>query len=50
MSSKEDQAFDPQDLGGSIKRKIVNPLLIAEREKCNFDKNEALNTLYSADQ
>jgi hypothetical protein len=27
-------------LGGSIKRNIVNPDLISERAKCNFDKKE----------
>ena len=34
---KESQ-FDPEILGGSIKNKIVNPDLLAERAKCNFDK------------
>ena len=27
-------------LGGSIKRKIVNPDLIEERAKCNFNQQE----------
>ena len=45
-----EQEFDPEVLGGSIKRKIVNPMLVAERAKCNFDKNEGYNTLYSSDQ
>ena len=45
-----DQEFDPEVLGGSIKRKIVNPLLVAEREKCNFNRQEAYEALYPADQ
>ena len=44
---QKEQTFDPEVLGGSIKRKIVNPMLVAERAKCNFDKEEAHNTLYS---
>ena len=42
-----DQTFDPAVLGGSIKRKIVNPLLLEERAKCNFDRNEAFCAYYS---
>ena len=34
----KDQEFDPEVLGGSMKRGIVNPLLIKERAKCNFDQ------------
>ena len=43
---KESQ-FDPEILGGSIKNKIVNPDLIAERAKCSFDKKEAYETIFN---
>lgn len=36
--SKQD--WDPKYLAGSIKRNIVNPDLIEERAKINFDKQE----------
>lgn len=29
--------FDSSVLGGSVKRGIVNPDLLEERAKCNFD-------------
>ena len=32
--------FDPKILGGSVKRGIVNPDLIEERKKCDFDQQE----------
>ena len=32
--------FDPQILGGSLKRGIVNPDLLEERAKCTFDQQE----------
>ena len=32
-----DAPFDPKVMGGSIKRKIVNPALIEERAKCSFE-------------
>ena len=32
--------FDPQVLGGSIDRGIVNPDLQEERDKCSFDQKE----------
>lgn len=35
--------WDATLLGGSIKRDIVNPDLIEERQKCNFDKLEMAN-------
>lgn len=38
---QEKTVFDPKELGGSIKRKVMNPDLVEEREKCNFDRNEA---------
>lgn len=44
-----DQEFDPEVLGGSIKRRIVNPLLVAERAKCDFDMDEGKNVLYTKD-
>lgn len=43
------QVFDPKVLGGSIKRRIVNPELLEERAKCNFDQNEARKVIYPAD-
>lgn len=44
------QIFDPEVLGGSIKRKIVNPMLVEEREKCSFDRDLAFCALYPEDQ
>lgn len=32
--------FDPSVLGGSVKRRIVNPDLLEERAKCNFNQRE----------
>ena len=32
--------FDPKVLGGSVKRGIVNPDLVEERKKCDFDQNQ----------
>ena len=46
----QEQPFDPAVMGGSIKRKIVNPLLVAERAKCDFDREEALRAVYNAEQ
>jgi len=45
--SKEtsDSAWDAKALGGSWKRKIVNPDLLEERAKCTFDQTE-LNRLF----
>ena len=40
--------FDPRVMGGSIKRKIVNPDLVEERAKCNFDQQEAYRALVPA--
>lgn len=34
------QDWDSKLLGGSIKKDIVNPDIIEERLKCNFDKDE----------
>lgn len=31
--------------GGSMKKQIVNPDLIEEREKCNFDKDEVAHII-----
>lgn len=36
--------FDPAVLGGSVKRGIINPDLLEERAKCDFDQREL--TLY----
>ena len=44
-----DAPFDPKVMGGSIKRKIVNPALIEERAKCSFDKDEAYRMIFNAD-
>ena len=49
-SSVQKSDFDPNTMGGSMKRKIVNPLLISERAKCNFDRKEAYVTLYPEEQ
>ena len=38
--------FDPKVLGGSVKRRIVNPDLLEERQKCNFDKEELKEFIY----
>ena len=35
--------WDTSKLGGSIKRNIVNPDLLEEHQKCNFDKKEFAN-------
>jgi len=43
MTSTE---FDPKVMGGSIKRKIVNPDLLDERALCTFDKDEAYNVIF----
>jgi hypothetical protein len=32
--------FEKPAIGGSVKRKIVNPDLAEERAKCTFDKSE----------
>ena len=45
----KEKEFDPEVLGGSIKRKIVNPLLLEERAKCNFSIAEARRALYNDD-
>ena len=44
-----DLIFDPQVMGGSIKRRIVNPDLLEERAKCNFDRDEAKKVMYQAE-
>lgn len=41
--------FDPKILGGSIKRDIVNPDLLEERAKCNFDQTELANFVLGTD-
>jgi len=33
--------------GGSMRRKIVNPDLQEERDKCNFDQDEVEEFLYT---
>ena len=33
-------------MGGSIKRGIVNPDLLEERAKCNFDQQQAYELCY----
>jgi len=38
--------FDPRTMGGSIKRKIMNPDLLEERAKCDFDQIEAYRTMF----
>ena len=36
---KKGQEFNPEVLGGSMRLGIVNPDLIEERNKCNFDRD-----------
>ena len=36
-------------MGGSIRRRIVNPALLEERQKCNFDRDEAKKVIYPPD-
>jgi acyl-CoA oxidase len=43
MSNSSSSNWDAVKFGGSEKRKIVNPDLIEERAKCNFDKTELVN-------
>ena len=38
--------WDTTKLGGSIKRNIINPDLLEERKKCNFDKIELANFVH----
>ena len=38
--------FDPKILGGSVKRGIVNPDLLEEREKCDFDQRELTLSIF----
>ena len=42
--------FDPKVLGGSVKRGIVNPDLVEERNKCDFDQNELKLYLFGEDE
>ena len=48
--TSQTQAFDPKVMGGSIKRKIVNPDLLEERAKSTFDKDEAYNVVFPEEQ
>ena len=41
--------FDPKILGGSVKRGIVNPDLLEERAKCNFDQSELKYYIFGTD-
>ena len=45
----QEQVFDPEVLGGSIKRKIVNPELVKERALCSFNREEAYKVLVPPD-
>ena len=38
--------FDSKILGGSVKRGIVNPDLLEEREKCDFDQRELTLSIF----
>ena len=46
MVTKEE--FDASVLGGSVKHKIVNPDLLDERAKCDFDKQELVDYIIPA--
>ena len=48
MENKESE-FNPAILGESVKRNIVNPDLLEERAKCDFNKQELLNYLLPAE-
>jgi hypothetical protein len=48
--SPEAAPYDPYTMGGSMKRKIVNPALIEERARCSFSNEEAYHVAYPADQ
>ena len=41
--------FNPKVLGGSVKRGIVNPDLLEERAKCDFDQREMIHFLFGAE-
>jgi hypothetical protein len=43
MSDDKSNRWDAVRFGGSEKRKIVNPDLIEERAKCNYDKSELVD-------
>lgn len=45
--SDDSKEWDTKYLGGSIKRNIVNPDILEERAKCNFDKQEMLEFVIS---
>lgn len=38
--------FKEPAIGGSIKRKIINPDLLEERAKCTFDQNELKSLIH----
>ena len=38
--------FDQKALGGSVKRGIVNPDLLEERAKCDFNQRELVLFLF----
>lgn len=46
MSDQDGNDFDPKILGGSVKRKIVNPDLQEERDKCDFDQQEMADFIF----
>jgi hypothetical protein len=41
--------FTKPAAGGSVARKIVNPDLLEERAKCNFDMKELYSAVYDKD-
>ena len=47
MSSANKEDFDSSKLGGSWKRKIVNPDLEEERKKCTFDQDELFKFVFT---
>ena len=47
LMANENRDWDAVKLGGSVKRNIVNPDLIEERQKLNFDKRELLEFIIS---
>ena len=47
MSKESD--WNAKLLGGSVKRGIVNPDLLEEQKKCNFDKEELARFIFGQD-
>ena len=42
----QDTSSDPKVMGGSIKRRIVNPDLVKERTECSFDRERVYKLIF----